>query len=71
MNRELLELLRRIEEGSRRLAATIVHCYDKPVQDIELARTDLEEITTALNSFKAHVAAGERVGAMPGRLVKE
>ena len=71
MNRELLELLRRVEEGSRRRAATIVHCYDKPVQDIELARTDLEDITSALNSFKAHVAAGERVGAMPGRLVKE
>jgi len=71
MNRELLELLRRVEEGSRRLAATIVHCYDKPVRDIELARTDLDDITTALNSFKAHVAAGERVGAMPGRLIKE
>jgi hypothetical protein len=71
MNRELLELLRRIEEGSRRLAATIVHCYDKPVQDIELARTELEDITSALNSFKAHVAAGERIGAVPGRLVKE
>jgi hypothetical protein len=38
------------------------------VRDIELAGTDLEEITTALNSFTAHVAAGERVGAMPGRL---
>jgi hypothetical protein len=63
--------LRRVEEGSRRLAATIVHCYDKPVQDIELARTDLEDITTALNSFKAHVAAAERLGAMPGRMIKE
>jgi hypothetical protein len=71
MNRELLELLRRVEEGSRRLAATIVHCYDKPIKDIELARSDLEEITSALNSFKAHVAAGERVGAMPGRLIKQ
>ena len=71
MNRELLELLRRIEEGSRRLAATIVHCHDKPVKDIELARSDLDEITAALNSFKAHVAAGERVGAMPGRLIKQ
>jgi hypothetical protein len=71
MNRELLELLRRVEEGSRRLAATSVHCHDKPVKDIELARSDLDEITAALNSFKAHVAAGERVGAMPGRLIKE
>jgi hypothetical protein len=71
MNRELLELLRRVEEGSRRLAATIVHCHDKPIRDIELARSDLEEITAALNSFKARVAAGERVGAMPGRLIKE
>jgi hypothetical protein len=71
MNRELLELLRRVEEGSRRLAATIVHCHDKPVKDIELARSDLDEITAALNSFEAHVAAGERVGAMPGRLIKE
>lgn len=71
MNRELLELSRRVEEGARRLAATIIHCYDKPVRDIELARTDLEDITSALNSFKAHVAAGERIGAMPGRLTKE
>jgi hypothetical protein len=71
MNRELLELLRRVEEGSRRLPATIVHCHDKPVKDIELARSDLDEITAALNSFKAHVAAGERVGSMPGRLIKE
>jgi hypothetical protein len=71
MNRELLELLRRVEEGSRRLAATIVHCHDKPIRDIELARSDLEEITSALNSFKAHVAAGERVGAMPGGLSKQ
>jgi hypothetical protein len=69
--RELLELLRRVEEGARWLAATIVHCYDKPVRHIELACRDLEEITTALNSLKAHIAAGERVGAMPGRLIKE
>jgi len=53
------------------LAATIVHCHDKPIKDIELACSDLEEITSALNSFKAHAAAGERVGAMPGRLIKE
>jgi len=32
--------LRRVEEGVRRLAATIVHCYDKPIKDIELARSD-------------------------------
>ena len=44
--------MRRIEEGTRRLAATIVHCYDKPVRDIELARSDLEEITSALNSLR-------------------
>jgi hypothetical protein len=71
MNRELLELLRRVEEGARRLAATIVHCHDKPVRDVELACKDLEDIISALNSFKAHVAAGKRVGAMPGRLTKE
>ena len=63
--------MRRIEEGARRLASTIIHCYDKPIKDIELARSDLEEITAALNSFKAHVAAGERVGAVPGRLIKQ
>ena len=70
MNGELFELLRWVEEGARRLAATIVHCYDKPIKDTELAVTDLEDITAALNSFKAHVAAGERVGAVPGRLVR-
>ena len=48
------------QEGARRLAATIVHCYDKPVQDIELACSDLEDITSALNSFQAHFAAGGR-----------
>lgn len=71
MNRELLELLRRVEEGALRLAATIVHCYDKPIRNIQLACADIDEITSALNSFKAHIAAGEHVGAMPGRLSKE
>ena len=66
MNRELLDLLRKIEEGARRLAATIIHFHDKPIKDIELARSDLEEITNALNTFKAHVAAGERIGRCRG-----
>jgi len=30
-----------------------------------------EEITSALNPFKAEVAAGARVGQMPGRLFKK
>ena len=46
MNWALLELLRRVEEGARRLAATIVHCYDKPVRDIELDAC-IEDITCA------------------------
>jgi hypothetical protein len=59
-------LLRRVEEGTRRLAATIIHRHDIPVEDIEPAQSDIAEITSVFNEFKEHVAAGERIGAIPG-----
>jgi hypothetical protein len=71
MNRSLIDLLRRIEEGSRRLSATIVHNQDKAVRDIELARADIAEITNAFAEFKAQVAAGASVGYIGGRLIKK
>ena len=36
MNKYLFELLRRIEEGARRLASTITHNIDKRLRDISL-----------------------------------
>jgi hypothetical protein len=42
MNRQLFDLLRRIEEGSRRLASTITHNDDKPVRDIPLADVEIK-----------------------------
>jgi hypothetical protein len=71
MNRHLFELLRRIEEGSRRLASTITHNKDKPVRDIALADVEITEIENALAAFKTEVAGGASGGTFPGRLIKE
>jgi hypothetical protein len=72
MNRYLFELLRRIEEGARRLASTITDAGDKPIGEITLVDVELEEITNALEAFKSEVAAGASVGKLPyGRLIKE
>jgi hypothetical protein len=48
LNRYLFELLRRIEEGARRLASIITHNNDKPVRDIPLADVEITEIENAL-----------------------
>jgi hypothetical protein len=66
----LFELLRRIEEGARRLASTITHNNDKPVRDIPLADVEITEIENALAAFKTEVASGACVGRLPGRLIK-
>jgi hypothetical protein len=71
MNRYLFELLRRIEEGARRLASTITHNHDKPLRDIALVDVKLEEITNALEAFKSEVAGGASVGYIGGRLMKK
>lgn len=71
MNRELIELLRRIEHGARRLASTAMHNNDKRLRDIPLVDVELEEITNALEAFKGEVAAGASGGTLPGRLIKE
>ena len=71
MNRHLFELLRRIEEGARRLASTITHNNDKPVRDIPLADVEITEIENALAAFKTEVASGASAGDLPGRLIKE
>ena len=68
LNRYLFELLRRIEEGTRRLASTVTHNADEPLREMLLIQVELEEIT---NAFKTEVAAGASVGAMPGRLIKK
>jgi hypothetical protein len=71
MNRYLFELLRRIEEGARRLASTITHNADKPLRDIAVVDVELTEITNALEAFKSEVAAGASVGYIGGRLIKK
>ena len=71
LNRYLFELLRRIEEGARRLASTITDAGDKPIREMALVHVELEEIENALEAFKSEVAAGASVGAMPGRMIKE
>jgi hypothetical protein len=72
MNKHLFELLRRIEDSARRLAATIMHNNDKRLRDISLVDAELTEIENALSEPKAQVAGGASVGELPyGRLVKE
>jgi hypothetical protein len=71
MNRHLFELLRRIEEGARRLSATITHNNDKRVRDIPLADVEITKIENALAAFKTEVASGASGGALPGRLIRE
>jgi hypothetical protein len=71
MNRHLFELLRRIEEGARRLASTITFDNDKALREIALVDVEITEIENALDQFKSEVAAGARVGSMPSRLIKE
>jgi hypothetical protein len=71
MNRYLFELLRRIEEGARRLASTITHNADKPLRDIAVVDVELTEITNALEAFKSEVPAGASVGYIGGRLIKK
>jgi|HubBroStandDraft_2_1064218.scaffolds.fasta_scaffold2459351_1 hypothetical protein len=71
MNRYLFELLKRIEEGARRLASTITHNNDKRVRDIPLADVEITEIENALAALKAEVASGASGGTFPGRLIKE
>ena len=71
MNRYLFELLRRIEEGARRLASTITHNANKPMREVSLVDVEMTEIENALAEFKREVAAGAKVGAMSGRLIKE
>jgi hypothetical protein len=71
MNKYLFELLRRIEEGARRLASTIKHNNDKRLRDISLVDVEIEEIKNALGEFEREVANGAKVGGKPGRLIKE
>jgi hypothetical protein len=71
MNRHLFELLKRIEEGARRLASTITFNNDQRLRDITLVHVELEEIENALVDFRTEVAAGASVGTLPGRLSKK
>jgi hypothetical protein len=71
MNRHLFELLKRIENGARRLASTITFNNDQRLRDITLVHVELEEIENALVDFRTEVAAGASVGPMMGRLIKE
>jgi hypothetical protein len=71
MNRYLFELLRRIEEGARRLASTITSSGETRLRDITLVHVELEEITNAVEAFKTEVAGGASVGYIGGRLIKK
>jgi hypothetical protein len=71
MNRHLFDLLKRIEDSSRRLASTITFNSDQPMREVSMVQVELDEITNALHAFKAEVAAGASVGQMPGRLSKK
>jgi hypothetical protein len=66
MNKHLFDLLKRIEEGARRLASTITHNNDERLRDITLVHVELEEITNALEAFKSEVVSGASVGANLG-----
>ena len=71
MNRYLFDLLRRIEEGARRLASTITRSGDKPVREIALVDVEVGEVENALAEFKREVSAGASVGEIGGRLIKK
>jgi hypothetical protein len=71
MNRYLFELLKRIEDGARRLASIITHNNDKAVRDVALADVEVTEIENALAEFKREVAGGASAGEMRGRLTKK
>jgi hypothetical protein len=72
MNKHLFELLRRIEDSARRLAATIMHNSDKRLRDIASVEIEIKEISDALEAFKSEVTSGALVGDLPyGRLIKE
>jgi hypothetical protein len=71
MNKHLFELLRRIEDAARRLAATIIHNNGKRLRDIALVEVEIKEISNALEAFKSEVISGARVGEMTGRLTKQ
>jgi hypothetical protein len=65
INKYPFELLRRIEEGARRLASTITHNNDKAVRDIPLADVEITEIENALAAFKIEVTSGASGGTLP------
>jgi hypothetical protein len=72
MNKHLFELLKRIEDSARRLAATIMHANEKRLCDIALVEIEVKEISDALEAFKSEVFSGASVGESPyGRLIKE
>jgi hypothetical protein len=71
MNRHLFELLKRIEEGARRLASLIAGTGDQRLRDMLRVQVELDEISNALESFKTEVAAGASVGDIGGRLIKK
>ena len=72
MDRHLFELLRRIEDSARRLAASIMHNNNKRLRDIASVEVEIKEISDALEAFKSEVVAGASVGDLPyGRLIKE
>ena len=70
MSHYLFDLLRRIEEGARRLASTITHNNDKPVREIDLVDVEVAEIENALGEFKREVAAGASTGYVAQGLTK-
>jgi phosphohistidine phosphatase SixA len=65
MNKHLFELLRRIEDSARRLAATIMHDNDKRLRDIALVEVEIKEISNALEAFKNEVTSGALAGHYP------
>jgi hypothetical protein len=75
MNKHLFELLRRVEESARRLAATIMNgndSNDKHLRDLALVEVEVKEISAALEAFKTGVVSGTSVGEAPyGRLFRE
>jgi hypothetical protein len=71
MNRHLFDLLKRIEDSSRRLASTITFNSDQPMREVSSVQVELDEIDNALAAFKTEVASGASVGQMPGRLTKK
>ena len=65
VNRHLFDLLKRIEDSSRRLASTITFNSDQLMREVSSVKLELDEIDNALDAFKREVVKGAVLDPCP------